>query len=249
MRWLILALTLSGCVGKKKYDAAVAERDAKVASCESDLAASQKKASDLENEKAALLHDQSQLNASIEEMQRAMAEADARKIATEARLEEYRMLLGKFKKLIDAGKLKVKIVDGRMVVELATDVLFDSGSAKLSDAGKSAIVEVSQVLATIGERSFQVEGHTDNVPIATAQYPSNWELAAGRALTVMKTMIESGMPAARISAASYGDQRPVKPNDTAEGKAANRRIEIVLVPDLSGLPGFDELIKASGNTP
>jgi chemotaxis protein MotB len=70
------------------------------------------------------------------------------------------MLLGKFKKLIDAGKLKVKIVDGRMVVELATDVLFDSGSAKLSDAGKAAIVEVSQVLATIGERSFQVEGHT-----------------------------------------------------------------------------------------
>jgi chemotaxis protein MotB len=59
--------------------------------------------------------------------------------------------------------------------------------------GKAAIVEVSQVLATIGERSFQVEGHTDNVPIATAQYPSNWELAAGRALTVMKTMIESGM--------------------------------------------------------
>jgi len=249
MRWLILALTFSGCVGKKKYDAAVAERDAKVASCESNLAASQKKATDLENEKAALLHDQSQLNASIEEMQRAMAEADARKIATEARLEEYRMLLGKFKKLIDAGKLKVKIVDGRMVVELATDVLFDSGSAKLSDAGKAAIVEVSQVLATIGERSFQVEGHTDNVPIATAQYPSNWELAAGRALTVMKTMIESGMPAARISAASYGDQRPVKSNDTAEGKAANRRIEIVLVPDLSGLPGFDELIKASGNTP
>jgi chromosome segregation ATPase len=88
------ALTLSSCVGKKKYDAAVAERDAKVASCESNLPASQKKASDLENEKAALLHDQSQLNASIEEMQRAMAEADARKIATEARLEEYRMLLG-----------------------------------------------------------------------------------------------------------------------------------------------------------
>ena len=249
MRWLFLALALSGCVGKKKYDAAVTERDAKLASCAADLAASQKKASDLENERAMLLKDQSQLNASIEDMKRALAESDARTIATEARLEEYRMLLGKFKKLIDAGKLKVKIVDGRMVVELATDVLFDSGSAKLSDAGKAAIVEVSQVLATIGERSFQVEGHTDNVPIATAQYPSNWELAAGRALTVMKTMIESGMPAARISAASYGDQRPVKANDTDEGKAANRRIEIVLVPDLSGLPGFDELIKASGNAP
>ena len=249
MRWLVLSLALflgsGGCVGKKKYEAAVSERDAKVAALEADLAAAQKKATDLENERAMLLKDQSQLNASIEEMKRALAELDQRKIATEARLEEYRMLLGKFKKLIDAGKLKVKIVDGRMVVELATDVLFDSGSAKLSDSGKAAIVEVSQVLATIGERSFQVEGHTDNVPIATAQYPSNWELASSRALTVMKTMIESGMPAGRISAASYADTRPVKANDTDEGKAANRRIEIVLVPDLSGLPGFDELIKAS----
>jgi chemotaxis protein MotB len=245
MRWLVLALALSGCVGKKKYDAAISERDAKVAALEADLAAAQKKASDLENERAMLLKDQSQLNASIDEMKRALEELDQRKIATEARMEEYRQLLEKFKKLIDAGKLKVKIVDGRMVVELATDVLFDSGSAKLSDAGKAAIVEVSQVLATIPERDFQVEGHTDNVPIATAQYPSNWELASGRALTVMKTMVEAGMPATRISAASYADTRPVRANDTDDGKSANRRIEIVLVPDLSGLPGFDELIKAS----
>lgn len=250
MRWLILSLALSlgswSCVGKKKYDAAVSERDAKVASLEAQLAESQKKATDLENEKNALLMDQSKLNTSIDEMKRAMAEADARKIATEARMEEYRQLLDKFKKLIDAGKLRVKIADGRMVVELATDVLFDSGSAKLSDAGKAAIVEVSQVLATIPERDFQIEGHTDNVPIATAQYPSNWELASGRALTVMKTMVEAGMPATRISAASYADTRPVKANDTPEGKSANRRIEIVLIPDLSGLPGFEELQRASG---
>ena len=251
MRLLVLSLALSlgswSCVGKKKYETAVSERDAKVASLEAQLAESQKKATDLANEKDALLMDQSKLNTSIDEMKRAMAEADARKIATEARMEEYRQLLEKFKKLIDAGKLRVKIADGRMVVELATDVLFDSGSAKLSDAGKAAIVEVSQVLATIPERDFQIEGHTDNVPIATAQYPSNWELASGRALTVMKTMVEAGMPATRISAASYADTRPVKANDTDEGKSANRRIEIVLVPDLSGLPGFEELQKASGH--
>jgi chemotaxis protein MotB len=141
----------------------------------------------------------------------------------------------------------VKIADGRMVVELATDVLFDSGSAKLSPAGKEAIMEVSRVLVTIADRQFQVEGHTDNVPIATAQYPSNWELAAARSMTVVKSMIEAGMTPARISAASYGDTRPVAGNDTPDGKAATRRIEIVGVPDLSELPGFEELSKAGSN--
>jgi chemotaxis protein MotB len=262
MRWIVLTLALSllsswGCVGKKKYDAlqtnydaanaSLAQRDARVSELEAQVAEWQKKANDLENERATLLMDQSKLNTSIDEMKRALAELDQRKAAAEARLSEYRELLGKFKKLIDAGKLKVKIVDGRMVVELATDVLFDSGSAKLSDAGKAAIVEVSQVLATIPERNFQVEGHTDNVPIATAQYPSNWELASSRALTVVKTMVEAGMPSTRISASSYGETKPVQKNDSAEGKSANRRIEIVVVPDLSDLPGFEELSKVSSN--
>ena len=128
-----------------------------------------------------------------------------------------------------------------MVVVLATDILFASGSASLSKDGKAAIGEVGQVLASIPKRSFQVEGHTDNVPIASAQYPSNWELAAARAITVLKSMVESGLPGERISAASFGDTRPVASNDSKETKAQNRRIEIIIVPDLSQLPGFEEL--------
>jgi chemotaxis protein MotB len=79
------------------------------------------------------------------------------------------------------------------------------------------------------------------VPIATSQFPSNWELSAARAITVLKAMLEAGMPAARVSAAAFGDTAPAASNDSAEGKTANRRIEIILVPDLSLLPGFDEL--------
>ena len=100
-------------------------------------------------------------------------------------------------------------------------------------------------LSTIPERRFQVEGHTDNVPIKTAQFPSNWELAAARALIVTKTMVEAGLPGERVSAASFGESKPAVSNDTPDGKAQNRRIEIVVVPDLSTLPGFDELQKAS----
>ena len=208
------------------------------------LTAEQKRLSD---EMAQVVKDKSKLKDSVEDMKLALDELSKRKAAAEKRIAEYKNLLERFKKLIDAGKLKVKIVDGRMVVALATDVLFASGKADLSPEGAEAISEVSTVLASIPDRAFQVEGHTDNVPIKTAKYPSNWELAAARSLTVVKTMVEAGMPAARISAASFGDSKPAASNDTPEERAANRRIEIVLVPDLSSLPGFDELSKVSGS--
>ncbi len=195
----------------------------------------------LEADKAAMLKDKSSLQAEVGQMTAALAELQKRKAESDARIAEFRSVLDKFKALIDAGKLKVKIVDGRMVVVLASDVLFSSGSANLSKDGKASIAEVGQLLASIPKRKFQVEGHTDNVPIATAQYPSNWELAAGRSLTVLKTMIDAGLPGDRISAASFGDSKPAAANDSPEGKAANRRIEIIIVPDLSTLPGFDEL--------
>lgn len=203
----------------------------------------EKRIRDLQTELASQVKDKSSLEASVGEMTAALAELQRRKEEADARLAEFRALLDKFKGLIDAGKLKVKVVDGRMVVVLASDVLFSSGSAALSRDGKASIQEVAALLASIANRKFQVEGHTDNVPIATAQYPSNWELASARALNVVKAMIEAGMPTDRISAAAFADSKPAAPNDTPEGKAANRRIEIIIVPDLSTLPGFDELKK------
>jgi chemotaxis protein MotB len=234
---------------------ALAELDAKnrkltsdKAAVEAQLAEEQDKVKDLtaridklRGDMAALTKDKTKLQSSVEEMTRALAELEKRRAEAEGRINEFKNLLSRFRSLIDAGKLKVKIVEGRMVVVLATDILFASGSASLSKDGKAAIAEVGAVLAEIPKRSFQVEGHTDNVPIASAQYPSNWELAAARAITVLKAMVEAGLPGERISAASFADTRPVAPNDTKESKAQNRRIEIIIVPDLSQLPGFEEL--------
>jgi chemotaxis protein MotB len=223
------------------FEARVQALDARVAELDAAVARRQAELDDLHGRQASLLIDKGRLKADVESMRKALADLQARRDAAEAQLAAYRDLLSRFQRLIDAGKLRVKIVEGRMVVELATDVLFSSGSADLSTDGKAAIDEVARVLATIPDRHFQVEGHTDNDPIRTAQYPSNWELAAGRALTVVRTMIAAGMPAARVSAASYAESKPVAPNETPAGKQANRRIEIVVVPDLSGLPGYDEL--------
>ena len=223
------------------FEARVRDLDARLAELDAALARKKADLDDLNARQASLMADKGRLAADVASMRTALAELQARRDAAEAQLSAFRDLLSRFQRLIDAGRLKVKIVDGRMVVELATDVLFASGSADLSDEGKGAIEEVARVLAGIPDRVFQVEGHTDDDPIKTAQYPSNWELAAARALTVVRAMVGAGMPPGRISAASFAEFKPVAPNEGREGKRANRRIEIVVVPDLAGLPGYDEL--------
>lgn len=260
---------------KKDLQAQIAERDQKIVTLEEALATEQKKVKDLEtkiaglegeleqknseiesltterqrleNELASVVKDRARLEASAEELKKAVEELGKRKAEAEKRVAQFRALLAKFKQLIDSGKLRVKIVDGRMVLELPSDVLFASGKAELSDEGKVSIQSVAAVLVTIGGRQFQVEGHTDNVPIKTRHFPSNWELASARALNVVKAMVEVGMPGEYLSAASFAEFKPVKSNDTEQGRAANRRIEIVIVPDLSSLPGFDELNAAVGS--
>jgi chemotaxis protein MotB len=257
----LLAPLLGGClVPKKRYDALqaeldstktslnaqIADRDKKITDLEAAIADEKAKLADLDAQRAKLAADLDAEQAHSKSLLDEKAELLAGRAAAEQRIADYQNLLSKFKKLIDAGTLTVKIVDGRMVVALATDILFSSGSADLSPQGMGAISEVSGVLASIQGRKYQVEGHTDNVPIKTDKYPSNWELASARALTVVKTMIGAGMPPDRVSAASFGEYKPVAANDTAAGKAQNRRIEIVIVPDLSDLPGFDELKKVAG---
>ena len=193
------------------------------------------------NKNAQLLSDRSALQTSVADMQNALKEQARRQAEVEARIASFKALLDRFRPLIDTGKLKVKIVEGRMVLVLATDILFDKGSAELSEEGRIAIGDVATALASFPNRSFQVEGHTDNDPISTRRYPSNWDLAADRALNVVKAMVESGLPATQISGSSYGEFKPIASNENDEDKAQNRRIEIVIVPDLSKLPGFDEL--------
>ncbi|MFO7566243.1 MAG: OmpA family protein [Enhygromyxa sp.] len=230
-------------VALEETEAEIETLRGQIASLQEDLAVAESRASDAEQQLAEVLKDRSKLAASVEEMQQALAELQRKQAQAEARAAEFRNVLAKFKSLIDNGKLKAKIVDGRMVLELQTDILFGSGSAKLSEEGAATIREVGALLGTIPDRKFQVEGHTDNVPIKTKTYPSNWELASARAINVVKEMVDAGMPGKRISAASYADTRPTSSNQSDEGRAQNRRIEIVIQPDLSDLPGADQIEK------
>ena len=263
---LTVLVCLSGCVRASTYEALQAryaqeqEESARLkqslesTTIERDKLRSEKirlsEELDQSQRKAAeLLSDRTSLQSSVEEMEGALREQRRRQAETEARIASFRALISRFRPLIDTGKLKVKMVDGRMVLVLATDILFDRGSAELSEGGRAAILEVATALASFPDRTFQVEGHTDNDPIATQQYPSNWELASARSLNVVKAMTEGGLPPSQISGASYGEFKPVADNETPEGKAFNRRIEIVILPDLSNLPGFDELQRIETQAP
>lgn len=177
----------------------------------------------------------------------AMADATTRldelrkqKAAAEARLQTFRSLVAKLRSMIDSGQLKVAIRGGRMLIALPNDILFDSGQTTLKADGKAALARVALVLSTVGDRDFLVAGHTDNLPIRTALFPSNWELSTRRAVEVVHILVAQGMNPKVLAAAGYGEFDPVAPNDTAEHRAQNRRIEIVLQPNLSDLPPLDD---------
>ena len=144
----------------------------------------------------------------------------------------YEDVIGRFQSLIDGGRLSVSIVRGRLVIQLPQDILFESGSAVVGREGRETLASVGSVLAELDDRRFQVEGHTDNVPISTAQFPSNWELSTARALSVVRILVAQGVRPSNVSGAGYGEFQPVASNDDREGRRLNRRIEIVMLPNL-----------------
>jgi chemotaxis protein MotB len=111
---------------------------------------------------------------------------------------------------------------------LNDEMLFTTGSAQLTESGMKMLVRVGAVIRSL-ERSVQVEGHTDLRPIATTQFPSNWELSTQRAVNVVKYFVERvGIPPQLLSAAGYGESRPREADDSASAHSRNRRVEIIL---------------------
>lgn len=187
-----------------------------------------------------LVAEKSSLAQTLDDARRALERARDLQAAAEARNALFRQLTERLKKMIDAGTLSVRVARGRLVIDLKQDILFPSGSADVSDIGRETLVEVGRVLDDFTDRRFQVEGHTDNVPIKTTKFPSNWELSAARALAVVRIFVESGMRPENLSAAGFGEFQPRADNQGDEGRKLNRRIEVVLVPDLQLLPDLVE---------
>ncbi|HYD95676.1 MAG TPA: flagellar motor protein MotD [Noviherbaspirillum sp.] len=134
--------------------------------------------------------------------------------------------------LVQQGKVRVTQSARGVNVEINASVLFAPGDAKLSEESIQALRAVADVLKD-DDHAIQVEGHTDSVPIRNALFPSNWELSAVRASSVVRLLIDSGIADKRLTAVGRGPTQPVAPNDSTEGRMRNRRVSVMI---LSNLP-------------
>lgn len=127
------------------------------------------------------------------------------------------------------GKIQVKSDKTSITISLADNLLFDSGSADLKAGSQDVLMAVAGALNGLPNQ-IRVEGHTDNVPVNSSEFASNWELSAERATRVLRFLAEKGgLDSAKLSLAGYGETRPVSDNSTAEGRALNRRADIVIL--------------------
>lgn len=117
--------------------------------------------------------------------------------------------------------------EGRISFRISSEILFTSGNAELQDGGYVALDPLIPVLMA-SDLHISVAGHTDNIPISNSHYPSNWELSSARAGSVIRYLIEAGIPPEQLTAVGYADTQPLQANDSGKGRAANRRVEISL---------------------
>jgi chemotaxis protein MotB len=243
----LLLSTAIGCVTQGVYDEAAAERD-RLAKLSRDLgdrveqleAANQS----LSEERIALIDQSEDLRISSERNEREVARLarlksqlaenlELREALLAERTAEIEKMRSSYDGLVEdledevaAGQIHIERLRSGLKLNLSEEILFPSGSATLNAGGTAVLRKVSSRLLEL-PHTIAVEGHTDNVPVAR-RYKSNWELAAARASSVVRLMIELGVDPTRLKAVSRAEFSPVASNDTQEGRAKNRRIEIQL---------------------
>ncbi len=182
-----------------------------------------------------LIKDRDALQKQLDDAKAAKAAAEAAAAAEiEKTKKSYEDLTAGLQSEIAAGQIQITQLKGKLTVNLVDKILFDSGRAEIKGDGTKVLDKVASVLNGVADKNIRIEGHTDNVPISgalTSKYASNWELSTARATSVARYLQDQDkVDPTRLVAAGYGEYHPIASNDTAEGRAQNRRIEIVLVP-------------------
>jgi chemotaxis protein MotB len=222
-------MTIAGCVSSGRYYSVEAEREALAArnkALESEAENARRAAEAEAQEKNALATEKSALEQQMAAKLRE-SEEEQRKLQS-----TYDGLVNDLKKELKSGQVQVQQLRDGLRVNVAQDILFDSGSASLDKNGTEVLGKVATQLKKTPHQILVI-GHTDNKPISASlakRYPTNWELAGARAASVVRLFDESGLPDKRMRAVSVADSQPVASNKTEQGRAKNRRIEIRLRP-------------------
>jgi chemotaxis protein MotB len=228
---LLVALTAAGgCVTQGAHDRALAERDAELSRLERELTASKRSVDALENERSGLLSDMEELRARIDalELERMDLEGEVR--SRERKIgdmrQTYDALVTDLESEVALGQLQISRIREGLTVQLPQELLFSAGSAQLSSKGREMVRSLAGRLSD-GTGRVEVQGHSDDRPLSgQGCFATNWQLAGARAAAVTVVLQEAGVAAERLVAASYGEYAPVASNDTAPGRAQNRRIEV-----------------------
>jgi chemotaxis protein MotB len=256
---LSVLMILGGCITTQDYDARVSDisslqqnvaaLEGKVNALDQENATLKTQLKELQDEKATLAaklkateearadwqKENTVLKAQIDELIKQRDAALTDKDKTVSNLKgTYDDLLKEMKKEIETGQITITQLKDKLTLSMVEKVLFDSGSAEIKKDGKKVLDRVGEILKQVTDKQINIEGHTDNVPISSKlqqRFPTNWELSTTRATTVVRYLQEkAGLDPKLMNAAGFAEYRPLEPNDTEEGRAKNRRIEIILTP-------------------
>jgi len=244
---LILSFSLTSCVSTKKYkasEARVSQLQGDNANVQTRLDKCNANVKDLNDQKTSLLNENSLVLNDLKSLsaESKMTIADqARRLKTlQDMIQAQKNVMSKLKNSIadalmnyKSDELSVYTKDGNVYVSLAEKLLFKSGSDVVDPKGREALKSLATVIANTKDIAVMIEGHTDNVPIKTKQFKDNWDLSTARATSIVRILtIDNNFDSNRITASGRSEFHPIKDNVTVEGRAGNRRTEVILSPDL-----------------
>jgi len=171
--------------------------------------------------------------ARIQQLESEIQDLEKQRSEEQKQLEETKRLLEKkLRSQIDDKSVSLRMDDQGLVIILSDDILFDSGKADIKTDAYPVLDNVASVIKSkVPDKDIGVSGHTDNVAIKYSNWRSNWELSTARATNVLHCLEKKGVSPERLSAIGYGEHRPIDSNKTAEGRAKNRRVEILILPE------------------
>ena len=211
---ILISISVSGCCGKlKKVNADLTNE---IASCNDALAAAK-----------------NNIAAKDKALQAKAQEIQTKEVQVKEQNAAFAQMQEAMKAELASKEVTLKELEGKLTLTMVEAILFDSGRADIKKEGKAALKKVAEVLKDVKDQDVIIAGYTDNVQMSAAlakKFATNWELSAARAISVVKLLQADGVDPALLSASGFSEYRPVAANDTPEGRAKNRRMEIILMP-------------------